>query len=206
MALPATDSFTAAADGLLTAYSANWAATSVDMWVFATPDSVTASANSECACRWSADAFNANQYSQAVIEALGTINWTGVAVRCAAGAATYYGLYPGGANQADSYLFKMVAGTFTQIGATGGAWVTSDTIRLEVSGTTLTPIRNGSTYATIGAQTDASIASGSAGLCGYGDESLGSVRVDNWQADNLGGATKAPPPRRRPYRFFRRAG
>lgn len=188
MALPASDNFTTGTDQLLTAYSANWSAVSNNMWVFQTPDSVTASANAESACRWSADAFNNDQYSQAAIEAIGSLNWTGVAVRCASGAATYYGLYPGGTGTADSYLFKMVAGTWTQLGPTGGAWSTSDTIRLEVSGTTLTPIRNGSTYASIGAQTDASIASGSAGVCGYGDESLSAVRIDNFLADNLGAA------------------
>jgi hypothetical protein len=193
MALPASDSFTTSTDQNLTAYSANWSAVSLNMYVFQTPDSCCANGADESACRWSADTFNNDHYSQAVIEAIGTVNWTGVACRCSSSAATYYGLYPGSTGTSDSYLFKMVAGTWTQLGPSGGAWATSDTIRLEVTGTTIRPMRNGSTYATIGSQTDSSIASGWAGVCGYGLTSLSNVRIDNFLADNLGGGVTAHP-------------
>jgi hypothetical protein len=179
MALPATDTFTTGTDQSLTAYSANWTANSGAFAVTASTDTVRADGGGgEDMAHWNADTFDANQYAQVSITSVDS-SYIGVAVRCHASAATGYGLYAG---VTESYLYKIVSGTWTQIGSAGGAWSNSDVLRLEVSGTTLTPKRNGSTYSTIGAQTDSSISSGYAGLSGY---EVSGGTGDNWEGGNL---------------------
>lgn len=188
MTLPATDNFTAANGTDLVTYNASW---TYNGGVFAINSNAvySNSAGIETGAHWNADAFNNDQYAQGVCAIIAALRWIGVAVRCHASAQTYYGYY--GSN-ADRYLFKEVAATWTQIGSAGGAFIAADVIRLEVSGTTLTPKLNGSTDATIGAQTDSAISSGSAGISGSSLSTV--VSLDDWEGGNLGAAAGAVGP------------
>lgn len=185
MALPATDNFTTATSQALTTYSANWSLNSGNFQVDTT-DVVVANASAECGAFWNADSFAAAQYAFLTRTAVGT-DWLGPGTRHAgAGTASYYGFYTNG-DGSETYVFKMVSGTWTQLGSAGSVnIVAGDVLRLESNGSTHTPIRNGSTYTSIGAQTDSSLSSGSGGLCGYGLATLSNAG-DTWEAGNLAG-------------------
>src|SRR3990167_7691782 len=144
MALPATDVFTGTNGTQLTTYSANWTRLRGDFHIqtnaLAADDVVT---NTECGAFWNADAFNAAQYAQGVVTISGTVSTIGVAVRGSGSVPwNFYGYY---GFSTDTYLFKNIGTTWTQLGGNGVAWVTNDTIRLESNGTTITPKVNGST-------------------------------------------------------------
>lgn len=187
MTLPASDAFT----------GSNWAALSAS-WTMKVGDLVIYSngvipnrAGEESAARWNADTFDNDQYSQVTYVAETAADVAiGVAARMATAAAiTYYGWY---ASTAASYLFKVVASTWTQLGSDGASPAVNDVMRLEISGTTVTPKLNGTT-ADIGAQSDSAIASGAAGLASF-NSSTG-ARIDNWAGGNLTGEPPAYQPR-----------
>lgn len=187
MALPATDGFAAADGTALTTYSANWTYNS-GTWVINTNSVYPNTGGTEEGAHWNADAFNNDQYAQVILVAVAANQWRGAAVRCHASTANYYGYY---GSSADKLLFKLVSGSWTQIGSAGSAGAVNDILRLEVSGTTLTPKLNGVTDSAIGAQTDSAIASGSAGIAGYGTQTT--ARLDDWEGGNLGAAADFPP-------------
>lgn len=83
----------------------------------------------------------------------------GPAYRIAAGAQTHYLVQT---NTEETRLYRVVAGTYTQLGSDGAACETGDVLRLTCNGTSISVQRNGTTI--IGPVTDAAIASGSAGL------------------------------------------
>ena len=190
--LPATDAFTGTDGTALTTYSANWSLNSGNFVINTNAVAPNQSAT-ECGARWNADTFGNNQYAQSKLANITTTGQTiGVAVRAATGgAASYYGFYADGSGGGKTFLFKMVAGSWTQLGSLGAALAVNDIIRLEVSGTTLTPKVNGSTQSPPGARTDSAHSSGAAGLSGYSVST--SMRLDDWEGGNLGGG---PPPRR----------
>lgn len=181
MALPKTDNFTVGSDTLLTDYSASWKVNNSSAWtVNAASDAVactTQGTDGEGACHWEGDSFNNNQYAQGKIVATG--NPIGAAVRVASGTTgTYYGFYADGGSH---YLFKY-SGGWTQIGdtdATDGA--VNEVIRLEVSGTNLSPKINGALWGQ-GVKSDDAIASGYAGLSVYG---YGATLIDDFEGGNL---------------------
>ncbi len=195
-ALPATDAFTAANGTALTTYSTNWALNSGNFAINTNavhPNQTTA----ECGARWTADVFGNDQYSQGRLANLTTTGQTvGVAVRMAtSGAASYYGYYADGSGSGKTFLFKMVSGTWTQLGSLGAALSANDVLRLEVSGTTLTPKVNGATQSPPGAQSDSALSSGAGGLSGYSVST--SMRLDDWEGGNL-----AAPAITRPRRIM----
>ena len=134
------------------------------------------SAAADTMARWTAGAFNDNQYSEIVIGALVPDNYVGVAVRAQAGAHSGYGAYSDGNNVK---IIKRVAGTETVL-YTGTAFSMSDRIRLEVSGTTLTLKQNGTVITTV---TDSTFSAGKPGIIGHGNDV--SVRADDFYADSL---------------------
>lgn len=188
LALPATDTFTAASDQALTTYSANWTYNNGTFTVVASTDTAIPATSGDNMARWTADSFSADQYSQCTIAVAGD-NDSGVAVRC--GASGLNG-YSWSANFNNSYLAKYVSGTWTQLGSNGAAVVNGDTLRLEVSSTTLTPKKNGSTLNPPGPQTDNSHGSGEAGIYGYVGTNAEST-IDNWEGGNIGGAATTNP-------------
>lgn len=179
MALPATENFTDSNGVKLTTHSASWTLNSGDFAIQSNGLVNDSGSGAECGAHWNADAFNDDQYAQVVVAA-SSASYMGPAVRCAASAGTYYGVYQNGS---DGYFFKMVAGSWTQIGYLGSGLAVSDTLRLEASGTTITYKVNGTTESE---QTDSSIASGSGGVTGWSDGNF--TRLDDWEGGNLGGA------------------
>lgn len=197
MALPATDNFTGTNGQALDVYSANWTCndggTGHDELEIqsnaAAPDDA---GKDEGAQHWSADAFDADQYSEATIVADDqAISCIGVAVRCAAGSTlSFYGFYHG---YQEAWLFKVIGGSWTQLGNATDGFDVNDLMRLEADGTTITPMINGTEEDPPGAQTDESLSSGSAGLCAYGTNA--NHRLDNWEGGNLAGpAFRVPRP------------
>lgn len=195
MALPATDAFTAASDAALQTYSANWTISAGAFQVLAASDVVCPFGwGVESGAFWNADTFAANQYAQGALT--GIINASasiGVAVRAASG-GNYYGLYYSASGGGSLWLFKVVSGAWSELGAAYGlgTWSVGDVLRLEVEGTTLTPKRNGVLIAAIGTKTDSSLSSGAAGICGY--DALSECNLDNWEGGNLGGGGAADVP------------
>jgi hypothetical protein len=180
-ALPATDSFTTGSDQALTTYSSSWTINQGNFIVLAASDDCASDDAGDTSAHWNADSFNADQYAEATISAIGAARYIGVSVRNAASAATFYS-WVGDSGDA-SYLSKYVAGSYTDLGS-GNTFSASNVIRLEAEGTTITPYINGSTTGTPGAQTDSAISSGSAGVGGAGGSAYVS-RIDDWQGGNL---------------------
>ena len=181
MALPATDGFAAANGTALTTYSASWTNNGSTFAIFS--NALRCSNAAEGAAHWNADTFSNDQYATATVVAITNVSYIGVSVRCHATATTFYG-FEANSNDA-SYLFKYVAGVSTQLGSTGAVFTVTDVLRLEASGTTITPKVDGSTLNPPGAQTDSSISSGFAGVVGAGSDT--GSRIDNWEGGNLGG-------------------
>ena len=192
MALPYQDTFTAASNSTLQSYSANWTISAGAFSVDATNDAVYPnSAGAECGAFVNSETPSADQYAQVVLSNIVDANASvGPAVRCAAG-GNYYGLYYSRSGGGMVFLFKMVGGTWTGIAESigVGAWANGDVLRLEVSGTTLTPKRNGTLIAALGTKTDSSLSSGKVGICGY--DALSTCRLDNFEGGNLGGGAVA---------------
>ena len=194
MALPVTKDFTGSDGTALTTYDSNFANNSGAL-VINTNGVCPNSSGNEIGVRWGGDSFNADQYSQIVLVArTGDDNrFIGPGVRhAAAGTATYYFYYVS-VNQ--RWKGKLVAGAFTQIGSTGGATATNDVLRIEAEGTTLRTYRNGALDTGVGgggSHTDSSIASGAAGIAGYGTGTT--LRADDWEAGNLGAAATTSLP------------
>lgn len=149
-------------------------------------------ANGECGARWN-DTFDAAHYAQVRVAAVsGTASSVGPGVRHqAAGTFSYYGIYY---DVNGSYLFKVVSGTWTQLGSNGAAPSVNDVLRVEISGTTLTPKLNGSTLSPPGAQTVSDLSNGVPGVTGWNDATAN--RVDDWEGGNLAGAAGHPAMRR----------
>lgn len=197
MSLPATDVFTGSDGTALTTYSANWTLNFGDFQILGNQLRTNSPGNDGLAY-WNADTFANNQYAQCTLSMLGP-SYVGPAVRCAVGGADTGYYFFGGPER---YLTKVVTGTFTQLGSTGGAASVGQVYRLEANGTTITPKIDGVTDTGVGgAQTDSAIASGAGGVSGSGSNS--SVRMDDWEAGDLGGAAPTSflmPRRQRLYR------
>jgi hypothetical protein len=186
-ALPATDAFTAANGTALTTYSAQWAYQSdaaFEIRSNGVSPQITAG-SLEGGAYWIADTPSDDQYAEVTIGGVGGVAAIGPAVRVSTSADTRYGLYTDGSG---TFLFKVVAGTFIQLGSNGGSCSPGDVLRLEVSGTTLTAKKNGSPITAIaagGQWTDSSIANGQIGITGYGEDDL--TYATSWEGGNLGG-------------------
>lgn len=181
MALPATESFTNT-DGTVLSSHPNWSlnAGSLDIQSNAVAPN---QGGGESGGRWNADSFNNDQYAFGTIVAVTSGNDVGVGVRHSAGGSNYYGYY---GSSLDAFLFKMVTGTWTQLGSTGNGLSVNDVLHLEVVGTGLTAKKNGSVDTSVGTSgqaTDSSLTSGSAGVTGFGDTTA--LRLDNWEGGNI---------------------
>lgn len=185
MALPATDAFTGTNGTQLETYSANWTINNGALDIQTNSLAPDSPATNSLA-HWNADAFNADQYSQGtVVTQAGVV--IGVAVRVHASAHTGYTLNVEAGNT--TYFQKFVGGTETLFDSGTGV-ANSSVLRIEASGTTITPLDDGATPAgLVASQTDSAIASGSAGVSGYDDGTT--TRLDNWEGGNLGGAPAA---------------
>lgn len=191
MALPATDNFNGGTQGeQLTTYSASWTLCNGDWDIQpAAADVLAPDDPGFNLAGWNADSFDDDQYAEATVDALASDIWIGLAVRCDVSTPEDDG-YCWNSSTAYSWLGKLIDGVETQLGNDGGAWGAAEVCRLEASGTTLTPMIDGSEEDPPGAQTDASLASGAAGVSGYGDSSL--AQIDDWEGGNLAAGISIP--------------
>lgn len=182
----ATENFTAA-DGTLVRNLSGWAAVVSDLSVtgnraFADNGSGGAS------CARNTEVLSADQYAECLFPVVGS-RFVGPSVRCASGADTYYA-YIGSGNYQEVRFVRHVGGT-EAIPHTG-TYLTGTTtvLRLEVSGTSLTFLKNGVADSSLNggsSVTDTNIASGFAGLAGNGTLNTSSTCVDDWSSGSLGG-------------------
>jgi hypothetical protein len=188
MSLPATEDFDAFNDGDALETSSDWVMVigSMDVQVQGGDGEVRGDDNVQHGARWVTDTPDADQYATLTLE--GTISgFMGPACRASGSGTATDGNFYGWYGESGTYLSKVIEGSWTQIGAAGAASSTGDVMRLEVSGTTLTPMVNGAELDPPGAQTDATIASGSGGLSGFSTGHPQGVG-DTWETGNLAGA------------------
>lgn len=182
--LPATDPFNGTPGNPL---SANWT-TQVAGWVIETGGTTArpSSSGTYQSVFWNADAFNNDQYSEVVISAIG--GQMGPMVRVSGTGSGVNGYWLLGRTGASSYIYTSTNGTHTQLVDLGTiAWTAGDTMRLEVSGTTITAKRNGSTIGS--PATSSAHASGAAGMLGLDVSDV----VTTWNGGNLGAGGAASP-------------
>jgi hypothetical protein len=180
MALPATDTFTGTDYTALQTYSASWSISAGGFQIFT--NSVFGTGGTDNLAYWNADAFNADQYSQAVASTnVGTGVYMGVAVRASASTNGYVFYF----DSSTGYISSIVGGAETVLGSTITAPAEGVEVRLEVSGTTLEVFYNDVSQ---GTRTSSAHSSGSAGIYGYGT-SASAHRVDAWEGGNLGAAS-----------------
>lgn len=175
MATLATEDF--AGTGAL---SASW--TSVTAGWTRSSNVGVATNTGENAARYTGTAAPNDQWAQATIGASVNPNvdeGLGPCVRFGAGGDRYL-LQAGGT---DTRIYKIISGAFTQLGTTGPSVATGDVVYLEIQGTTLVAKKNGSVIC--GSPTDASLASGSAGIFGY---STGANTLDDFSFGDFTGA------------------
>lgn len=188
MALPATDSFTRADNASL---GANWTNVSGGSW---TNGHKVASNRADCsvfdviqASIWTADAFAADQYSQAamVISPFSA----GLVLRMTADGAQGY-LARGGAGHGAVTLHVLSSAGLAAAFATLSAnFTTNDVLKFTVTGTSFEVFVNG---VSIGTGTDSTYTSGgSAGI--YGRYS-GNDGHDDWEGGTPGGAPAGGQP------------
>ncbi len=183
MALPATDAFTNTDGTVLTTHSASW---TFQNGTFSIQGNAAA-ANTGAAdsfASWNADTFGNDQYSQGVFLTPTAGEYAGVACRMAAGTVdTNYHYY---SESGVSYFQKIVTGVYTQFGTTGGGFANNDAVKITANGTTITPFKNGVIDSGVGgAVTDSAIASGSAGIGGFGVATATDSRLDDWQGGSI---------------------
>lgn len=180
----ATDNFNRANGGL----GANWTQSPSLGALAITSNQVTGPSSTAGAAWWNADAFNDDQYSQITLSDL-VDDAPEVIVRHQASESDFYSAQVQVGNQQVAYR-RWNDGTPTQIGTSGGGsapWVDGDTVRLEVTGTSLQAFRNG---AAIGSPvTDSTYTSGAPGFYVLDNQD----KVDDWiggpiAAGNVDGA------------------
>lgn len=191
MALPVTDTFSGTNGDALPTYDSDWVENSGGFQIL-TGGLVHPDTGVECGAHHSADTYDDDQY---IIGEVGSVSVdttvTGIAGRVHASAETYYGAY---FDTANIYVFKNVAGSWTQLGAAFSISVNAgDFIKLEIIGTDLELfLDTGGGYSSQGTRSDPAISSGSAGLSGWGTDTDNTLT--SWEGGNTspGGATRPP--------------
>jgi hypothetical protein len=193
------DAFTGVNGTGIVAYSSNWAynvGATTDFQIQSNGLTIRNAASLEIGARRTESGFPNDQFAQVTFAAMAgpASQVMGVSVR---GAGTrYYGFYADNNVTTAAQLFKYDGTTWTQLGSSGATFTTADTIKLQVAGTTLTPIKNGATLSPPGAQTDATYANGAPGVSAFNNsEANNLVRIDDFLSTDTGGATPQPTPR-----------
>jgi hypothetical protein len=179
MALPATDSFTRANASPL---NSDWAAAGGGTALDLVSNYVQAPSAAWAGSYWSSDSFDNDQSSE--VKVLTSNEYGGPTVRVATAAVSWYLAY---CNTNTVKLYKWVAGTPTQIGSDSNVIANDDIVRIEAEGTTLRVYKNDTQQGSD--QTDATLASGSAGISAYSTAS----HYDDWEGDNLAAGVSITP-------------
>lgn len=180
MTVQAIDNFIRANNANL---GANWTITpsGVLFQIFAN-NATTAAAASRYGEYYNAVTLPNDQYALCIVGSSidpVTDNGVGPTVRESTSTDTRY-LVQGNANE--SKIYKAVSGTFTQLGINGPAVVNGDILKIIAQGTTITAQRNGVNICN-SPLTDASIASGRAGI--WGSSSGPAITASYWEAGDL---------------------
>jgi len=191
MALPATDNFTGTDEDTITEYSANWTSTAdwgeaiINSNRLDQPDSL-----GNFAAHWTADSFDNDQYSEADFYLSGNYRYFGVTVRESGDAAAVVDHYfiNSAANDGPN-MGKVVNGSETTLSSSGSIPGSGERVTIEANGTTIRWLLDDSQQASA---TDSSLATGSAGVNGWG-QTLNAA-IDNWEGGNLGGAAQSVVP------------
>lgn len=188
MTVLATDNFVRADAGTL---GANWIAGLGGVgtgWAIASNQALAATTSPICMGCYSAVAAPNDGYAEVTVGTLlenNTDQGVGPMYRASRTVQTAYFVQ---GNTVQARFYKVVNGTFTQLGVDGPAVTTGDVIRITVSGTTITITQNG--IVTMGGPvTDASIASGDAGM--FGAPSSGNNTVSLWSFGDLNAGSTA---------------
>jgi hypothetical protein len=97
-------------------------------------------------------------------------------------------------NTHETRLYKVVGGSFTQLGTDAAACSSGQTLRITCNGTAISVSVNGSTV--IGPVTDSGIASGRAGIWSYKDATT--PQADSFAFGDLSGGGGGPTGKKRP--------
>lgn len=176
-AIPATDNFSGT-------FTTNW--TTAQGTFTNTGGVAVPSVAGENTAFWktATDTFSADQSSQIVVTTIAGVGGSFAAVRCSGtGASTQCYLFgPTSGTGSNAKMYKQLTGTsYTQLGADYGAVVNTDTLKLLVVGTTLTPYINGVAQST---RSDSAVSTGQPGIWCWYDMSQTVCQLDNWQGDN----------------------
>jgi hypothetical protein len=176
MSLLAVDDFDRADGGL----GGNWTTTTgIQAPQIVSNEALAGASNSVGGARHTGYAgWPNNQYASILIGsvvATQSDEGAGPACRIASGANTQYFAQT---NTTQTRLYKVVAGTYTQLGSDGAACVAGDELRLECVGTSISVKRQGSVI--IGPVTDAAIAAGDAGLWTTRHVTGGTTAAASW--------------------------
>jgi len=173
------------ADG---AIGANWATVGASGGFAIKTNQFANGATLNVASYYTAVASPNDQWSQATVKAMSSLNWIGVAVRHSAAAATYYA---GGANNGDfsnanRRIWKDVAGARTSLATEAIDVAVNDVLRLEVQGTTLVLFVNGVQRLSV---VDAAIATGSFAIVGRATGGTDQIQLDDWSGGDFSAGT-----------------
>lgn len=176
----ASDSFTGSNGTNLGTYSAKWAPNSDAAMVVIQNNSAacgTSTTGLAHAYHWAFDVVGADQFSQATITGTDPVfSQIGVSVRVNIGSTrSFYDFY---GSTFSSEFVVTTNGTESRLTSTGSAWALNDVVRIQVVGTTINALVNGSVWQTA---TDATFASGAPGLATVNNTSgTGLARLDDW--------------------------
>lgn len=188
MSVIATDNFNRADQAGL---SANWT-TVTGVNTFNVVSNRASTGFDPTANRYSGATWPNDQYSQLAIVTplpLGGGEGVGPAGRIATAATTMYiAIF----NTADSEMYSVVGGSYTQIGSGSTIPTLGQIAYLSMVGTTITYKLDGTTQASV---TDSTIASGQAGA--FGAASTNNAIFDDWEGGDFGGGGAATPSNRR---------
>ena|ERR1043166_2651140 len=173
MSLPAFDNFSDFPGAPL---SANWTA-DLGNWQIQTNAAYADTNNLPNRARWTADSFTADHYAEAAISTVA--NGGGVAVRLSSGGNGYFVRFNAGLGEV--YLQRLDSGVAATLQTITGLTIADfDRWKLSIIGTTLRVYQNSVQRGTN--QTDATYATGAAGITMYGP--AGSL-LDSFAADNI---------------------
>lgn len=130
-----------------------------------------------------------DQYAKCTLKTLvaTTDEGPGPAVRIS-GTSASRNAYFGQCNTTEIRLYKVVAGTFTQLGTDAAPAAVNDVIEIDANGNQITLKKNGTTI--IGPIADSSLTTGAWGLWATGG-AADSVAVDNWEGGDFSASASA---------------
>ena len=125
-----------------------------------------------------AGTFTDNQYAQIKLVKFASSSRIGVCVRANTSGTGYLLV----ASNSEYFLISLVSYSFTLLRSAGLAFSVNDILSLEVSGTTLTCKKNGTSFWTA---TDSNIASGNPGVADLSANALDFTAGDDWDGGDL---------------------